>query len=96
MAERAQGGLARQGLQQRPRQHDVAKFATSAIAPAAIEACGAAHAAIAPAQRQQGGGNYGKAAVKVFPIEPVEQGQQRLQGHRGADAGTAPFWPDPP
>jgi hypothetical protein len=32
----------------------------------------------------------------VFSIEPVEQGQQRLQGHRGAGAGTTPFWPDPP
>lgn len=81
VAERAQQGLPRQGLQQGPRKHDLAQIRARPVQPSR-----AGHAAVAPAQAHQGLTPGGEAALKMLPVQAMEQGQQRFnrQGRRGA------------
>jgi hypothetical protein len=87
VAERAERGVLGQGLQQRPRQHDLAEGPALTITSIPIKPSAAAHPAIAPAHRHQGGAiRPRQAPLKVLPIEPMEQGQQRNEGHADAPA----------
>lgn len=94
VAEGAEQGLAGQGLQQRPRQHDLTEVGAIGAAAAAIQTGGAGEPTIAPAQVDQGAAPKGQLTGEVLPVEPMEQGWQRFQGHGGAPreqaAGAGP------
>ena len=83
VAEGAEGGLPGQGLQQGPRQHNLAEGTPVAVAAKAIHPRRAAHAAIAPAQLHQPLPIRRQAAVKPLPVKLVKQGQQGLERHAG-------------
>ena len=84
VAERAEGGLPRQGIEQRPGEHDLAEILTTGPAAAAVEPGRAREPAVAPAQVHQGPSLRGQAALKVLAIEAMEQRQQRFEGHAAA------------
>lgn len=82
VAEGAEGGLLGQGLQQRPREHDLADRAALTVAAKAVEASAAAHPPITPAHRHQGlAVGIGQLTAEVFAVEAVKQRQQRDEGH---------------
>lgn len=82
VAEGAEGGLLGQGLQQRPREHDLADRAALAVAAKAVKASAAAHPPITPAHRHQSLSiGIGQLTAEVFAIEAVKQRQQRDEGH---------------
>ena len=87
VAEGAEGGLARQGLQQRPGEHDLAEVGAIGAAAAAIETGGAGEAAVTPAQVHQGPALAEQGALEMLAVQPVEQGRQRFQGHGGGTDG---------
>jgi len=87
VAEGAEGGLARQGLQQRPGEHDLAEVGAISAAAAAVKAGGAAEAAIAPAQIHQWASLPEQGALEMHTVEPVEQRRQGFQGHGGSTDG---------
>ena len=88
VAERAEGGLPGQGIKERPGEHDLAEILTAGPATAPIETGRARKPAIAPAQIHQGPPLRGEAALEVLAIEPVEQGQQRFEGHAAAESSS--------
>lgn len=91
VAQGAEQGLPGQGLEQRPRQHDFTE-----IGAIAVETSRAGHAAIAPAQADQGLSAGGQAALKMLPVQAVKQGQQGFnrQGRWGAGLIVARFRSD--
>ena len=84
VAEGAEGGLPRQGIQQGPRQHDLAQVLAAGATTAPIEASRAREAPIAPTQVDEGAAVGGEGALKVLTVEAMEQGQQRFEGHAAA------------
>jgi len=96
VAERAEGGLPGQGIQQRPRQHDLADLRLAGAAAPAVEASRAGEPTIAPAQIHQGPSPGRQGAVKVLPVEAMEEGKQRFEGHAAArGSGTAAILASP-
>jgi len=88
VAEGAEGGLPGQRIQQRPRQHDLAQ--AGAIGPSAmpVKAGGAGESPVTPAQIDDGTVPLHQPPVKVLPVQPVKQGQQRFQGHRAGSVSA--------
>lgn len=89
VAERAQGGFPRQGIEKRPGQDDLADVHTIGTAAAPIEPGRPREPAIAPAQIHQGPTFRGQAALEVLAVQAMEQGQQRFEGHAAAGSSSS-------
>ena len=82
VAEGAEDGLLGQGLQQRPRQHDLADGPALAVMPEAVQPGTAAHAAIAPAHIHQSLAiGIGQRSLEMLAVQTMKQRQQRNKGH---------------
>jgi hypothetical protein len=83
VAQSAFRGLLWQRFQHRPRQNNFASAPVSNPWSPPVVASGAAHAAITPTHRRQRLSATRKTTQKVLAIQPMKQGQQRLQWHGG-------------
>jgi hypothetical protein len=77
----AQGGCPGQGLQQGPRKHDFAEVQPIGPSPPSVEARRSGQSRVTPAQVGHRLPRTHKGTVEMFAVQPVEQGQQGLQGH---------------
>jgi hypothetical protein len=77
----AQGGFPGQGLQQWLRKDDLAEAQPIGPLPSSVEARCAGQSAATPAQVGHWLARTHKGTCEMFAVQPVEQGQQGLQGH---------------
>jgi len=77
----AQGGLPGQGFQQGLRKDDLAEAQPIGPLPPSVEARRTGQSAATPAQVGYGLTRTHQGTCEMFAVEPMEQGQQGLQGH---------------
>jgi hypothetical protein len=90
VAEGAEGGRAREGLQQGTGEEDLTAGLDLRSVPAPIEAGGAGQATIAPAKGHKGSAIADEGSLEVLTVELVKQGEERFEGQQpatGSDPG---------